>query len=149
MTEQRVQTFHACPKREKWTVQARINVVPKGTQEPQTSQSVELHKPQYSPLSHRMSQNTLVQPRGPYEHVWLYFSNSETKLQLQCFALPQFFLYSNLIPNSTDVDYDFQKCGEHVVQTDHGNMMGGQAVAFDPQEATGTQVPFSRQGCTV
>lgn len=53
------------------------------------------------------------------------------------------------IPNSTDVDYDFQKCGEHVAQADHGNMMGGQAVAFDPQEATGTQVPFPCQDCTM
>lgn len=42
------------------------------------------------------------------------------------------------IPNSTDVDYDFQKCGEHAAQRDHGNMMGGQAVAFDTQKATGT-----------
>lgn len=50
------------------------------------------------------------------------------------------------ISKSTDVNYDFQKCGEHVAQTDHGNTMGGQAVVFDTQEATGTQVPFPCQG---
>jgi len=86
------------------------------------------------------------------EHIWLYFSNSETKSQTSYDTV----LHSNSVFLIFKFGYqiqqmltDFQRWGEHVVQTDHGNTTGGQAVAFDPQESIGTQVPFPCQGCTV
>lgn len=41
--------------------------------------------------------------------------------------------------NSAAAGYHLQRFDDLVAQTDHGNITGGQSVAFHPQETTGTR----------